>query len=62
MKVHSENEIEKIKQLLFNEKESYNSKILQIAHQYSETKNGLDKLYQQLSDLADKLGIDTKKE
>ena len=62
MKVHSENEIEKIKQLLFNEKESYNSKILQIAQQYGETKNGLDKLYQQLSDLADKLGIDTKKE
>ena len=62
MKVHSENEIEKIKQQLFNEKESYNSKILQIAQQYSETKNGLDKLYQQLSDLADKLGIDTKKE
>tara|TARA_R100000388_G_scaffold93220_1_gene77462 strand:- start:101 stop:289 length:189 start_codon:yes stop_codon:yes gene_type:complete len=62
MKVHSENEIEKIKQQLFNEKESYNSKILQIAQQYGETKNGLDKLYQQLSDLADKLGIDTKKE
>ena len=62
MKVHSENEIEKIKQLLFNEKESYNSKILQIAQQYGETKNGLDKLYQQLSDLAEKLGIDTKKE
>ena len=62
MKVHSENEIEKIKQLLFDEKESYNSKILQIAQQYGETKNGLDKLYQQLSDLADKLGIDTKKE
>lgn len=62
MKVHSENEIEKIKQLLFNEKESYNSKILQIAQQYGETKNGLDKLYQQLSELAEKLGIDTKKE
>ena len=62
MKVHSENEIEKIKQQLFNEKESYNSKILQIAQQYGETKNGLDKLYQQLSDLAEKLGIDTKKE
>ena len=62
MKVHSENEIEKIKQLLFDIKESYNSKILQIAQQYGETKNGLDKLYQQLSDLADKLGIDTKKE
>ena len=62
MKVHSENEIEKIKQQLFNEKESYNSKILQIAQQYGETKNGLDKLYQQLSELADKLGIDTKKE
>ena len=62
MKVHSENEIEKIKQQLFDEKESYNSKILQIAQQYGETKNGLDKLYQQLSELADKLGIDTKKE
>ena len=62
MKVHSENEIEKIKQLLFNEKESYNSKILQIAQQYGETKNGLDKLYKQLSELAEKLGIDTKKE
>ena len=62
MKVHSENEIEKIKQQLFNEKESYNSKILQIAQQYGETKNGLDKLYQQLSELAEKLGIDTKKE
>ena len=62
MKVHSENEIEKIKQQLFDEKESYNSKILQIAQQYGETKNGLDKLYQQLSDLAEKLGIDTKKE
>ena len=62
MKVHSENEIEKIKQQLFNKKESYNSKILQIAQQYGETKNGLDKLYQQLSDLAEKLGIDTKKE
>ena len=62
MKVHSENEIEKIKQLLFNEKESYNSKILKIAQQYGETKNGLDKLYQQLSELAEKLGIDTKKE
>ena len=62
MKVHSENEIEKIKQQLFNEKESYNSKILQIAQQYGETKNGLNKLYQQLSELAEKLGIDTKKE
>ena len=62
MKVHSENEIEKIKQQLFDEKESYNIKILQIAQQYGETKNGLDKLYQQLSELAEKLGIDTKKE
>ena len=62
MKVHSENEIEKIKQQLFDEKESYNSKILQIAQQYGETKNGLDKLYQQLSELAEKLGIDTNKE
>ena len=62
MKVHSENEIEKIKQLLFDKKESYNSKILRIAQQYGETKNGLDKLYQQLSELAEKLGIDTKKE
>ena len=62
MKVHSENEIEKIKQLLFNEKESYNSKLLEIAQQYDNTKDGLDRVYQQLSELADKLGIDTKKE
>ena len=62
MKVHSENEIEKIKQLLFNKKESYNSKLLEIAKQYDNTKDGLDRVYQQLSDLADKLGIDTKKE
>ena len=47
---------------MFDKKESYNSKILQIAQQYGETKNGLDKLYQQLSELAEKLGIDTKKE
>ena len=62
MKVHSENEIEKIKQRLFNEKESYNSKLLEIAQQYDNTKDGLDRVYQQLSELADKLGIDTKKE
>ena len=62
MKVHSENEIEKIKQLLFDKKESYNSKLLEIAQQYDNTKDGLDRVYQQLSELAEKLGIDTKKE
>jgi len=62
MKVHSENEIEKIKQLLFDKKESYNSKLLEIAQQYDNTKDGLDRVYQQLSELAEKLGIDTNKE